>query len=135
MSPAPAAVRTKIAASYNFEQRSHQRYPIALDLEYKLMPQGRAEKLGHGRTVNICSGGVLIETEDPLPADSPIEVLIHWPFLLAGVCPLKLVMRGRIVRNDDRGVAIQIVFHEFRTAGARASKKSLLDLRARSRGR
>jgi hypothetical protein len=48
--------------------------------------------------------------------------MLSWPFLLEGVCPLKLVMKGRIVRSDLRGVAIQSSYHEFRTAGSRMPK-------------
>jgi hypothetical protein len=47
---------------------------------------------------------------------------LSWPFLLEGVCPLKLVMKGQIVRSDVRGVAIQYNYHEFRTAGSRMLK-------------
>jgi hypothetical protein len=136
MSPAPAAAANgKLVATYRFEQRSHQRFPIALDLDYKLLVKGRVERLGSGRTINIGSGGVLIDTKDSLPPDSAIELIIHWPFLLEGVCPLKLVMRGRIVRSDGRGIAIQAKQHEFRTAGARAPKGRLSELRVRSLGR
>jgi hypothetical protein len=46
-------------------------------------------------------------------------LVISWPCLLEGVCPLKLIMRGRIVRSDGQRVAMQAKFHEFRTAGVR----------------
>jgi hypothetical protein len=59
-----------------------------------------------------------------LPAGGSIELVMNWPFLLEGVCPLKLVMRGRIVRSDGQRVAIQAEQHEFRTAGMRASRVS-----------
>jgi hypothetical protein len=48
--------------------------------------------------------------------------MLNWPFLLEGVCPLRLVMKGRIVRSDVRGIAIQSSYHEFRTAGSRLPK-------------
>jgi PilZ domain len=104
------------------EQRSHQRYPIELEMEYRLLNKGRAEHFGSGKTRNISSGGVLFVALGAPPAGSSIELMLSWPFLLEGVCPLRLVMRGRIVRSDVRGVAIQSSYHEFRTAGTRVPK-------------
>jgi hypothetical protein len=104
------------------EQRSHQRYPIELEVEYRLLAKGQSEYLGSGKTRNISSAGVLFEVLGSRPASGPIELMLSWPFLLEGVCPLKLVMKGRIVRSDVRGVAIQSSYHEFRTAGSRIAK-------------
>jgi hypothetical protein len=102
------------------EQRSHQRYPIELEVEYRMVAKGQSEQVGSGKTRNISSGGVLIvDALGAPPTGGSIELMLSWPFLLEGVCPLKLVMRGRIVRSDVRGVAIQSNFHEFRTAGSR----------------
>ena len=102
--------------------RTHQRYPIELEIEYRLLSKGRSERLGSGKTRNISSGGVLLEVAGSPPEGGSIEVMVSWPFLLEGVCPLRLVMRGRIVRSDAHGVAIQSNFHEFRTAGSRTPK-------------
>jgi len=132
MSPAPAPVghiRLDTPAS---EQRLHPRYPITLDVEYRLINRGRIERLGSGRTLNISSGGVLMEVFDKVPSGGLIELLVNWPFLLEGVCPLKLVMRGRIVRCDAKGVAIKARHHEFRTAGARLNKARPLTNQVRS---
>jgi len=121
MSPAPAEARSKLFEISPTEHRSHQRYPIKLDVEYRVVKKGRVEQ-GFGRTLNISSGGVFFETKNALPANGPIELLLNWPFLLEGVCPLKLVMQGRIVRSDGKGIAIKFKHHEFRTAGARGSR-------------
>ncbi len=133
MSPAPvAAGKIKSVAAYRPEQRSHQRYPITFELDYRLLHRGRVERQGSGRTINIGSGGVLVETDDNLPIGRSIELMINWPFLLEGVCPLKLVMRGRIVRSDGQGIAVKIRHHEFRTAGARLHKDRPSEGRVRS---
>ena len=115
------------------ELRTHQRYPIELEMEYRLLSKGRSERLGSGKTRNISSGGVLFEVADSPPEGGSIEVMLNWPFLLEGVCPLRLVMRGRIVRSDTRGVAIQSKFHEFRTAGSRTPKGRTNHLVARAK--
>jgi len=120
MSAAPLAARAAgRSKKVTTEQRSHQRYPIELDVEYRLLAKGQSELVGSGKTRNISSGGVLFEALGSRPATGSIELLLSWPFLLEGVCPLKLVMKGRIVRSDMRGIAIQSNYHEFRTAGSR----------------
>ncbi len=123
MSAAPLAARAAgRLKTFVSEQRSHQRYPIELEVEYRLLTKGQCELIGSGKTRNISSGGVLFEALGSRPATGPIELLLNWPFLLEGVCPLKLVMKGRIVRSDMRGIAIQSNYHEFRTAGSRKAK-------------
>jgi hypothetical protein len=120
MPPAPAIANSaKLATAHESDKRTHQRYPIALDLEYKLIHRGQVQRLGSGRTVNISSGGVLIEVGDLMPPGRIIELVMNWPFLLEGVCPLKLIVHGRVVRIDGRGVAVKARHHEFRTAGVR----------------
>lgn len=106
------------------DQRLHRRYPITLKVEYKLINKGRVERIGTGQTVNISSGGILFEPDTPLPANGPIELVLDWPFLLDKVCGLKLVMRGRIVRRDGNGIAIEARQHEFRTSGARSLRSA-----------
>jgi hypothetical protein len=95
------------------EQRLRMRYPIRLEVEYRLLDA--SQLAGFGRTNNISSGGIFFAAKDPLPAHGLIELAINWPFLLDGVCHLKLVMRGRIVRSDTTGTAVQVTCHEFRT--------------------
>lgn len=117
MSPASARATTLQLETRRADQRLHQRYPIELKIEYKLLTRGRVESFGSGRTTNISSGGIFFESDDPLPTRGRVELAMDWPFLLEGVCALKLVMRGRIVRSDIKGIAVQIMRHEFRTAG------------------
>ena len=133
MSPAPiTAGKIKSVADFRPEQRTHQRYPIEFELVYRLIHRGRVERQGTGRTLNISSGGALLETDDSLPTGRSIELMISWPFLLEGICPLKLVMQGRIIRCDGRGIAVKVSHHDFRTAGARVPKNRPSDGRVRS---
>jgi hypothetical protein len=108
------------------DQRANGRYPIALEVQYKVLSGNRVDRVGCGRTLNISSGGVLLETDQLLPPTGCVELAIQWPFLLREVCGLKLVMRGRIVRRDyqTKATAVRAEFHEFRTAGVRHSTKS-----------
>jgi hypothetical protein len=52
-----------------------------------------------------------------LPCGVDTELAITWPFRLQGVCRLKLVVFGRVVRSDGDRVAIKMQRYEFRTAG------------------
>jgi hypothetical protein len=108
------------------DQRAKGRYPIALDVQYKLLRGDRVISVGCGKTLNISSGGVLFETDQLLPPSGVVELAIQWPFLLREVCSLKLVMRGRIVRRDydTKATAVRAEFHEFRTAGVRPSRSA-----------
>lgn len=133
MSPAPALAHTvRFLEPHSADQRMNRRYPITLDIEYKLIRKGRVERLGLGRTLNISSSGVLFEAKESLPAGSSIELLMHWPFMLEGVCPLKLVIHGFVVRSDSKGVAVRSKHHEFRTAGARSSRTQSSSNKVRS---
>jgi hypothetical protein len=120
----PTLHRVAPAETISGDQRLNGRYPITLELQYKLLHKGRVEHLGVGRTLNISSGGVLFEADGLLPPTGPIELALSWPFLLEGICNLKLVMRGRIVRCDtgSRAIAVKAEYHEFHTAGVRAPK-------------
>ena len=106
------------------DQRHTGRYPISLEVQYKLIDKRQADQLGFGKTLNISSGGVLFEPDHPLPAGGEIEVAMKWPFLLQGVCCLKLVMRVRIVSRDPKIklTSVKAESLEFRTAGVRSAK-------------
>jgi hypothetical protein len=109
------------------DRRTKRRYPINLEVQYKLLKHRRVERLGAGRTLNISSGGLLFEADGLLPPGGPIELALNWPFLLHGSCNLKLVIRGRIVRTNDKAIAIRAEFHEFRTAGVRTPLVEVAD--------
>ena len=130
MSAAPIAARAALRLHKFAEKRSNQRYPIELEVEYRLLTKGRSQNQGSAKTRNISSRGVLIDARASAPAGSSIELTLTWPFLLEGVCPLRLIMRGRIVRSDMGGIAIHSNYHEFRTAGSRNGKKVLASLAA-----
>jgi hypothetical protein len=120
MSTAPALARIVLLLDGRRDPRRHRRYPVSLDVSYKLFHQnGKIYRLGSGQTLDMSSGGACFESEDPFPSAGPIELTINWPCLLEGICALKLVMRGRIVRAVGGRIAVEAVHHEFRTAGIR----------------
>ena len=114
------------------ERRSHRRYPISLTADYRILYRGRVDSLGSARTINMATGGVLLHPDKALLTGRQIELFINWPMMLEEVCPLKLVMWGRITRSDTSGVAIQTRQYEFRTAGIRPSQSELQEPKVRS---
>src|ERR1700730_6680323 len=98
------------------DQRRYPRYPIRLDLQYKLLKHGPVNRTGSGTTLNISTGGIFFETDDPLPKHGQIDVEMNWPFLLDGAGPLKLLVQGRIVRTDARRTAVKVSRYEFHTS-------------------
>ena len=121
MSSAPIA---SPVSGYPPERRSHKRFPIALNADYKVIRRGRVDVLGSARTINIASRGVLLDANASLSTGTSIELLINWPLRLEGVCPLKLVVSGRVIRSDNTGVDIEAKHYEFRTAGIRSRNRS-----------
>jgi hypothetical protein len=103
----------------NQDRRDDRRYPIALELRYKVIARGRASLNGGGRTLNMSSGGVLFGGDQDLPAGAFVELSIHWPVLLQNTCPLTLLIVGRVVRCEDRTVAVKTSRYEFITRPSR----------------
>ncbi len=111
--------------TYQSDRRLHDRYPIALELQYKILNKKGLVHHGCGRTLDISSGGVLFEADCLLPASGPIELAIDWPYLLDGAVTLELVIKGPIVRSDTKAVAVKACHYEFLTAGARFRKSKV----------
>jgi|SRR5579862_1345373 len=112
ISPGPDA---PLETTVRVDRRSGFRYPVVLRLQYKVIQNGRVERLGFGTTLNVSSRGVLFDANDRLPSRGAIEVLLEWPVLLQGACGLRLIMRGRILRVNHKVVAMLAESREFRT--------------------
>jgi hypothetical protein len=100
------------------ERRRDRRYPIALDLRWKLIYRQKVQGEGVGRTIDLSSGGILFDADRYLPSGMRVEISISWPVLLRDVAPMQLMISGRVVRSNESQVAIQGTKHEFRTVGA-----------------
>ena len=61
-----------------------------------------------------------------MPIGLNVELSIAWPVLLHNVAPMQLVVSGRIVRSEGRRTAIQMMQHEFRTAGTPIDRRNPL---------
>lgn len=93
-------------------RRSHYRFAIAVDVEYKV--DGGERKIG--RAVNLSSKGILFKATDRLAVGKRIQVFIAWPMKLDGNVALTLWATGEVVRNNGQHIAAHLSKHEFRTA-------------------
>ena len=108
MSPDP----TPQFRSLQSERRLSHRYPVCMEVEYRLL---RAQWGNSGRTLNMSSSGICFSTSERLLPGELVEVAVDWPILLDGVCPLKLVITGRVVRSDETQAVIIRERHQFHT--------------------
>jgi len=99
------------------DRRSSDRFPMDRDVRFRVMNRKTGEETGTGKTLNMSSNGVLIETEQAVLPGRRVEMTISWPAQLNNTCPLKLVARGRIVRVEGSRAAVEIQQYEFRTQG------------------
>jgi hypothetical protein len=106
------------------ERRASTRFPIRSELQFKTSNKRFAIISGTGRTVNISSSGLLFESNSDLALGSSLELSIEWPVRLNEKCLLRLIAKGRIVRQNNRQFAVEVLRYEFRTHAA--SKKSAL---------
>jgi hypothetical protein len=97
------------------DRRNKRRFTIELAVQYRVPAKNCPAQFCTGRTVNISSSGIWFTTEAPLCTNLPLELSVSWPARLNGVCPLKLVIFGTVVRSDEGGAALAIKRHEFRT--------------------
>ena len=97
------------------DRRDDRRYPIELELRYKVVARNRTPLEGEGRTMNMSSGGVLFGGAHSLPAGASIELSINWPVLLQNTRPLTLLIIGRVVRSEDNRIAVKMNKYEFLT--------------------
>ena len=99
------------------DRRSHRRYPVELDLRYKLIYGRRVLNGGLGKTRDISTKGVFFRADQALPRGRDIELSMDWPLRLGGLCPLQVKIAGKVLRSDESGTAVQIRHYEFRTRG------------------
>ncbi len=99
------------------DRRLQRRYPIELDLEYRIMKDDRVVATGAGRTGNLSSGGVLFHPADEVESGPSVELAVRWPAVLGNAPFLELCISGRLVRNDGGGVAIRMSKYHFQRMG------------------
>ena len=98
-------------------RRLHQRYPIELDLRYKLIHGRQVLNGGVGKTHDISTKGVFFSADQALPSGLDVELSMDWPLRLGALCQLQVKIAGKVLRSGEHGTAVQITHYEFRTRG------------------
>lgn len=99
------------------DRRLQRRYPLELDLEFKIINDDKVVFTGAGRTGNISSGGVLFHADDEVPNGCHAELSVRWPAVLGNAPFLELRIFGRLVRNDSGGTALRMSRYHFEKLG------------------
>jgi hypothetical protein len=98
---------------------SHRWYPLKLPFSYRIYGNNDAVEFGTGETLAMSSAGVRVRLMGAFNAESQIVHLsIAWPMPLDGRVPIRLVITGKILRNESGTVEIRTEKYQFRTAGA-----------------
>jgi hypothetical protein len=97
------------------ERRNKMRFPMNRELRFKLLEDERIMAVGMGTTTNMSSGGVAFQAEANLPEGSFIELSVSWPALLDDVCPMRLIVFGRVLRGSGPAKVCSVEKWEFRT--------------------
>ena len=122
--PVEVWVEPQDAPTIGGNRRGGRRYNLQLEIRWKLMHRRRVLESGAGRTRDLSSGGILFETDRPLPVGARLELAVSWPALLHGEAALNLMATGRVVRSDQTRTAIRMIQHGFRTAGSSANRSA-----------
>jgi hypothetical protein len=108
------------------ERRSHHRYPVGLELFYKLDRGGPIAHQGSGKTLDFSEKGLLFQPDQRLPRGSAVELLIDWPVRLDGTPVLHAAISGRIVRSTANRTAVRIGQFRFLPGPARLKYRSTI---------
>ncbi len=111
-------IRSSVASD---ERRYQHRYPVGVDVFYKLTRNATTLDQGSGRTVDFSGTGVLFQPDRRLPSGVELELLIDWPVQIDGVTVLHAAISGRVVRSTADGTAVEI--RRFRFLPGPASAK------------
>jgi hypothetical protein len=102
--------------SADSDRRMSRRFPLRLPVRYRPIGSRDAGEWTACESVNISSSGVLLTASEAIQQGQPVEALVSWPVFLDKHIPLKLVVKGHIVRYDDEGAAMHFETYEFRTS-------------------
>jgi hypothetical protein len=100
------------------ERRTSRRFPLRLAIKYRWLGSSTGSDWASSESLNISSSGLLFTTSEALSPGQAVEAFIAWPVWLDKRIPLKLVIRGPVVRNVGDQSAIRFERYEFKTATA-----------------
>jgi len=91
------------------ERRSNQRFELALEFDlFQLRGAKRLAWYASGTTVDWSRSSILLRCGRSLAAGSSAQLVVRWT---AGV---QLIVVGRVIRTDERGMVLRIQRRRFR---------------------
>jgi hypothetical protein len=108
------------------DRRVARRYPLHLRVKYSIVRRRRILESGYGRTINMSTNGLLIETPSRLPLGVAIQLLIDWPAAPRNGIALQLEVEGKTVRSEWNGTAVRMAHREFLLREAGEPDRTLL---------
>ncbi len=96
------------------ERRLADRYPVDVDLSYKILGTPHAGDSGFGRVVNLSSNGLIAECQPALQAGLDVELVITWPAQHGKGVGIKLHATAHTVRTDGTRTGLRIDESAFR---------------------
>lgn len=92
-----------------------ERYVLQLPLQYRAVDTGEWQ---HSHTQNMSRSGVLFFSNDPLPLGAHIEVRLQLRGEEGLPWPVDILCGGRVVRQEGKQVAMQILHYRWLTTQA-----------------
>jgi hypothetical protein len=96
-------------------RRHAHRFAVQALLRYRTSGSVLNSAWKSSRTLNMSSGGVLIDTTEALPVGTRLELAIDWVGLYHGKPMVRLLVLGSVVRTDRCGTALRILSHQWQT--------------------
>lgn len=96
------------------ERRLADRYPVEVDLAYRIVGTMHAGDSGLGRVLNLSSTGLIAECQPSLQAGLDVELIVTWPAQHGKGSGLKLHATAHTVRTDGTRTALRIDESTFR---------------------
>jgi c-di-GMP-binding flagellar brake protein YcgR len=105
------------------ERRAYRRYPVSINIEYRIISAEPNTRVYDGRTVNISSGGLLLESQTAVEVGAEVEACIALPGRLDNTLAIFLKIKGKSIRCHERHCAIVLdhLAFEIRTISESSS--------------
>ena len=92
-----------------------QRFNLQMSMQYRVSNGEWSES----STENISRSGVLFRAQEPVPANTQIELRVTMPWELTGAHAAEVLCRGRVVRvilplSADSPLALAARIHDYR---------------------
>lgn len=100
------------------DRRASQRFPLQLAVRYRLIGTRTPSRWTVAQSVNISSSGILFQSDEDIPLGQGIEAFVAWPVALDNRVPLKLAVKGPVVRCEGHYAAVRFERYEFKTRSA-----------------